>query len=302
MSKFTRQMTEAEFDRLFPTDEACKAYLVARRWPDGTVRCPRCGNDRVWTLKARPFHWQCNRCGQNESGRREYRFSVTVGTIFENSNIGLRQWFKVIYMMLTAKKGVAALEVHRVLGFGSYETAHYLCMRVRAALADPGFRKLMGIVEVDETYVGGKNKNRHWDKKQPGTGSAGKAIVMGAVERKGNVVARVIANTDVATMQAFVREAVSEKVDLVATDEHSGYVGLEPDFAHESVRHSQHEYVRGLVHTQTIDGFWSLLKRGIIGTYHNVSRKYLPLYVAEFSWRYNNRNNPDIFGGAVARC
>jgi transposase-like protein len=295
--RFTKQMTVGQFDELFPTDDACKAYLVARRWPDG-VRCPRCGNEKVAPVANRPFHWQCTQCAKVGG----YRFSILVGTIFENTNVGMRQWFRVIYLMLTSKKGIAALQVHRMMGFGSYSTAHYMCHRIRAALIDPEFRKLMGIVEVDETYIGGKNKNRHWDKKTPGTGSSGKEIVIGAVERQGNIVARVLREANMRTMGHFVRMAVSEKVSLVATDEHSGYVGLAPKFPHESVSHGRSEYVRGLVHTQTIDSFWSLLKRGIMGSFHHVSAKYLPLYVAEFEWRYNNRKNPDIFGAAVAVC
>ncbi len=127
--------------------------------------------------------------------------------------------------------------------------------------------------------------------------------MIGAVTRKGTLVARALASIDQRTAEAFIREAVSEKVDLVATDESGLYVRLaKRGFKHEAVRHSAGEYVRGVVHTQTIDGFWSLLKRGILGTFHNVSAKYLPLYVAEFEFRYNNRNNPDIFGAAVARC
>jgi transposase-like protein len=176
--RLTQQMTVSEFDRLFPTDEACKAYLVARRWPN-SVRCPRCGNEKVPPVSTRPFHWQCTKCAKAGG----YRFSVLVDTIFENTNVPMRQWFKVIYLMLVSQKGVAALQVQRVMGFGSYATAHYMCHRMRAALIDPKFRKLMGIVEVDETYVGSTNKNRHCDKKQPGTGGAGKEIVIGSVER-----------------------------------------------------------------------------------------------------------------------
>jgi transposase-like protein len=295
---FTQQMTLPEWEALFPDDDACKAYLAKRRWPGGVVRCPRCGNENVWTLKARPFHWVCPACDP-----RGYRFSVLVETIFEDTKVGLRKWFQVIYLMLTSKKGISSLQIKRIMGFGSYETALYMTHRVRAALADPEFRKLMGIVEVDETYVGGKNKNRHADKRTKGTGSFGKATVAGAIERRGNVVARVIAHANTETMDAFVREAVSEKVDLVATDEFGGYHRLRKlGFPHHFVTHGRGEYVRGLVHTQTIDGFWSLLKRSIMGTFHNVSRKYLPLYVAEFEWRYNNRNNECIFEDAIARC
>lgn len=295
-AKFTRQMTIGEFEALFPTDDACKQYLTDRRWPEG-VTCPRCGSDKVYALTTRAFHWECPACRQGGA----YRFSVLVGTCFEDTKVGLRDWFRVIHMMLTAKKGVAALEIQRVMGFGSYKTAHYMCHRIRLGFIDPEFRKLMGIVEVDETYIGGRSKNKHKGQRQGRRGTDGKLIVAGAVARGGTLIARVIHGTDAKTMQGFVREAVSTKVDLLATDEHPSYQGLS-DFPHDIVRHSAGQYVTGAVHTQTIDSFWSLIKRGIMGTYHKVSAKYLPLYVAEFEWRYNNRKNADIFGSAIARC
>jgi hypothetical protein len=282
---------------MFPDEDHCADYLIARRWPNG-VHCPRCGNDKVFQVKTMPRKWQCYACAPGQG----YRFSHIAGTIFENTNKPLRQWFKVVHLLLTSKKGMSALQIQRYMGFGSYETAHSMCHKIRAALIEPE-AKLGGIVEVDETYVGGKNKNRHADKKIPDArGTTGKSIIIGAVKRKGNVVARVIGNTDTATLDSFVHETLSNRVSLVATDEHSGYRHLGRTFPHEIIRKSEGDYVVGAVHTNTIEGFWSLVKRGIMGSFHKVSRKYLPLYVAEFQFRYNNRHNPDIFGAAIAGC
>ena len=290
--QFTRQMTIPEWEALFPDDNSCKAYLERRRWPTGEISCPRCGCvDRVFALKTMPFKWECMNCGKSTS----YRFSVLVNTIFENTNIGLRQWFKVIHLMLTSNKGISSLQIQRIMRFGSYKTALYMTHRIRAALADPEFRKLIGIVEVDETFVGGKNKNRHRDKRTDGPGGASKSAVMGAVERGGIVVARMVRSADILTATRFIAERVSTKVDPVVTDELGVYNRVGEGRIHESVNHSRDEHVRGNFHTCTIDGVWSLLKRGIIGTSYNVSAKYPPVYVAEFEWRYNNRTNPDIF-------
>jgi transposase-like protein len=192
------QMTIAQFEQLFPHEDACKAYLVANRWPDGVVHCPRCGNDKVYALPSKDWHWQCNQCSNTG-----YRFSVLVGTIFQNTNKPLREWFRVIHMMLTSKKSISSLQIFRVMGFGSYNTAWLMCQKIRTALGNVEFKKLIGYVEVDETYVGGKAKNKH---KGPGgrgdmggTGGHGKAVVIGAVQRKGNVVARVIDKVDIQT-------------------------------------------------------------------------------------------------------
>jgi len=295
-NKRIHQMTVKEFEALFPTEEACDAYLVRHRWPTG-VRCPRCGSDRVYELTNMPFKWECPKCGEGNA----YRFSHLVGTIFENTNVNLREWFRVIHMMLTSKKGVSALQVQRVMGFGSYKTAWYMRHRIRAALQENDFQKLMGIVEVDETYIGAKAKNRHKDKRDKGDhGSVGKSIVVGAVRRKGNVVARVIAQANRDTLRRFVADTISHRVSLVATDDNPAYrLGSYP---HGVVNHSARQYVHGNVHTNTIEGVWSILKRGVVGTFHKVSAKYLPLYVAEFQFRYNNRKNDDIFGAAIAGC
>ena len=304
-------MTFNEFMRTFPNETACRQYLVDRRWPKG-VACPRCGNDKVYGSKARPFTWQCMKCGAGP--RKPYRFSVLVATVFENTNVPLLTWFRVLYMMLQSKKGVSALQIRRTF-FGersSMRTAWYVCHRLRAGMRDDGFKKLMGIVEVDETFIGGKDQNRHWNKKSRSSGgiASGKVGVIGAISRKGNVVAKVIENTDTKTLSGFVNDVVSDKVDLVATDEAKGYEPIEeagwalgrPALPHATVKHSEHEYVRGEVHTNDLESFWSLLKRGVIGSYHHVSKKYLPLYLNEFAFRHNHRKDSDIFGAAVATC
>lgn len=294
------QMTVAQWEKAFPNEEACDAYLVARRWPNG-VHCPRCGSERPYPLKTMPYKWECPDC--SESG---YRFSNIAGTIFENTKVNLREWFRVIHLMMTSKKGISSRQVTRYMGFGSVKTAWYMCHRIRAALVEKNPDKLGGVVEIDETFIGGKVGNRHKDKRGKGGGTggpgSGKAIVVGAVSRKGNVVARVIGNVDTRTLEQFVRESVSNKVSLLCSDQWTGYRRLKHEYPHAVIDHSRDQYVVGAVHTQTIEGFWSILKRGVVGTFHKVSAKYLPLYVAEFAFRYNNRHNEDIFGAAVGGC
>ena len=294
------QLTSAQFEKLFPDERACCAYLVARRWPEG-VSCPRCGSGHVYELKTMAFKWECMDCGDGIS----YRFSHIAGTIFENTNKPLRDWYRVIHLMLVSKKGMSALQLYRYMGFGSYKTAWLMCHKVRTALMQD-IDKLGGIVEVDETFVGGLAKNRHWDKRGGGGGTggigSGKTPIVGAVSRKGNVVARVVANVQAATLNAFVRETVSHKVSLLCTDQWTGYKGLDKDYPHATVDHARGQYVIGAIHTQTIEGFWSIFKRGVVGTFHKMSRKYMPLYVAEFQFRYNNRENADIFGTAIRGC
>ena len=298
-------MTLAQFMATFPTEESCRQYLVERRWPDG-VKCPRCGTgEHAYKLRTQAFKWECAnpKCRKGHA----YRFSVTTATVFENTKIGLVTWFKVLYVMLTSKKGVSSRQVRRQF-FGeqsSTRTAWYVGHRLRAAMHDAEFRQLMGIVEVDETFVGGKDKNPHASKKTHvrGGGKSGKVDVIGAISRKANVVCQIIESTDTATLDSFVRQTVGDDLSLVATDEHSGYRPVKPSgIPHEAVSHGQGEYARGEVRTNSIESFWSLLKRGITGQFHHVSKKYLALYLAELQFRHNHRKNPDIFGEAIAGC
>lgn len=296
--KPVHQMTVAQFEARFVDEEACAKYLVARRWPNGVI-CPRCGNPKVFPVGSMPFKWQCYQCETVKGGG--YRFSHIAGTIFENTNKPLRDWFRVVHMMLTSKKGVSALQVQRTMGFGSYETAHSMCHKIRAALVEPE-TKLGGIVEVDETFIGGKDFNRHLrNKSGVHGGTSKKEPIIGAVSRKGNVIARALQHVDKASAEWFVREMVSDKVSLLATDESRVYDGL-TDYPRQTINHRRRQYVVGAVHTNTIEGFWSIFKRGVVGSFHKVSKKYLPLYVAEFQFRYNNRFNADIFGTAIEGC
>ena len=188
---------------MFPIgdDEACLSYLVARRWPEG-VKCPRCGNTDLYDASSyKPFHWQCRTCA-----RRGYRFSVLAGTIFENTKKPLRDWFRVAHFMLSSKKGMSALQIQRMMGFGSYET-RTVHVPQNPRRPDSADIKLGGIIEMDETYIGGKDKNRHWNKKSRKSGPASdKTPIVGAIERQGNVVARVLKGVNGTSVAKFVNE------------------------------------------------------------------------------------------------
>jgi transposase-like protein/IS1 family transposase len=271
-----------EMVRAFPDEQSCIDHLRALRWQDGAF-CPYCGSERVYDFSDGRTH-KCADCRQ--------RFSIKVGTIFEDSKVPLQKWFMAIYLATSHKKGIASTQLARDIGV-TQKTAWFMVHRLRSAMETQSFNApLEGEVEVDETFVGGKAHNKHANKRdgKPGGTASGKAIVVGAVQRKGKVVARKIEDVSARTLTEFVRKNVADTVELVSTDQWTGYRHLRHEFPHEIIKHAAKEYVRGKVHTQTIEGFWSLLKRGIVGIYHHVSAKHLDRYVAEFTYRYNTRS------------
>ena len=266
----------------YDTDAECRAVLEQLRWPDG-VACPRCEGKKIYRAEQQKARQQfdCASCG--------YQFSVTAGTIFHDSKLGLPKWFVATYLMCESKKGISANQMGRTLGV-AYKTAWYLCHRIRAAMKDLDAEPLRGIVEVDETLVGGKV--RGWGKGYRGN----KSIVIGAVERGGSVRLKVIKRQNKRHMQRFVREAVHDDAEAIYTDEAKAYRGVgDDDTRHETVHHKSEEWVRGDVHTNQIEGVWWLLKRSIVGSFHQLSVKHLPAYLDEIAFRYNNRTNEYLF-------
>lgn len=273
----------------FQTDDKCRDYLEALRWPDGKVECPHCGCENVSELTARP-QWDCAAC--------RYQFSVTSGTIMHDSHLPLRKWLIAIYLMMESKKAISANQMKRTLGIGSYRTAWYLCHRIRSAMGNEPFEgpTLVGIIEVDETLMGGKRKNvgRGYRKN--------KTLVAGALQRGGKVRLERIPDVTKETLHSFVSRNVKDEAEAIYTDEWKGYLGLEDDDTrHETVNHSEEEWVVGDVHTNGIEGVWSLFKRSIVGAFHQISKKHLDRYIEEMEWRFNNRNNPYMFRDTLIR-
>jgi transposase-like protein len=263
----------------FQSDEKCRAYLVALRWPQG-VRCLKCASSRISYISTRR-QFECDAC--------EYQFSVTAGTIFHDSHLPLSKWLAAVYLMSESRKGISANQLKRTLAV-SYKTAWYLCHRIRAAVKDADERMLTGTVEVDETYIGGKARGM-------GRGYRGnKAMVLAAIQRSGAVRLAVDRHADRPTLHGFIRKNVSDTATRIMTDEWAPYEGIaDGNTTHETVNHRAEEWVRGDVHTNTVEGVFSLFKRSIIGAYHQVSHKHLGAYLDEFEFRFNNRDNKYLF-------
>jgi len=268
----------------FSNPENCRNYVIPRRWADGKVLCPTCGSDRV---KFQPQHnrWQCS----NRHPRRQ--FTLKHGTIMEDSPLGLDKWLPAMWLVASNRNGISSWELHRALGV-TQKTAWFLLHRVRLAMQDDlAGGSLGGEVEVDETYIGGKARNMHKDRKarvqrEGGRNAGGKSIVMGMLERGGTVRATVIPDRTKATMQPIVGANV-EPGTTIYSDEH-GYQWCMEDYQHAMVNHME-AYVDGNVHTNGMENFWSLLKRGINGTYVSVEPFHLFRYIDEQAFRLNNR-------------
>jgi transposase-like protein len=272
----------------YGTEDKCRDFLVELRWPHG-VECPRCYTRNAAKIKNRP-QFRCRSC--------DYRFSVTVNTVFADSHLPLWKWFLATYLMAESKKGMSAKQLQRTLGV-TYKTAWYLAHRIRSAMEEDSPVPLSGVVEIDETWLGGKVTDR-------GQGPfANKQLILGAVERGGDVRLRVQSEPgrrSQKTYQGFVKDHVADEAPAIFTDAAQAWGNLsDENTVHEKVSHRTEEWVRAQVHTNTVEGVWSLLKRSVVGTYHQLSAKHLPAYLDEIAFKFNNRDNPHLFRDTLLR-
>lgn len=277
----------------YGSEDRCREILEELRWPEGP-RCPRCDSNKLSRIQARG-QFDCDSC--------RYQFSVTAGTIFHDSHLPLRKWFVAIYLMTESRKGMSANQIKRMLGLGSYRTAWHLCHRIRSAMVEANPEPLTGVVETDETYVGGKPRYPAKTKQEAAKRRVeSKIIVMGAIQRDGKVRLQVVPRNRKGNIMAFLKEHVADDATAIYSDEFRSYdtVG-DDDTIHASVNHRNREWVRGDVHTNTMENVWSLLDRSIVGSYHHLSRKHFSSYVQELEWRFNNRENKYLFRDTLTR-
>jgi transposase-like protein/Zn ribbon nucleic-acid-binding protein len=276
----------------FGTDDRCRAALEGLRWPAGP-ECPRCQSTKLSRMYKRD-QFDCDSCG--------YQFSVTAGTIFHDTHLPLRKWFLAVYVMTESRKGVSANQLKRMLGV-SYKTAWYLCHRIRAAMVEATPTLLSGTVEADETYLGGKPRHPAKNRQEAAKRwLQDRVVVLGAVERGGKVRLAVAPHNRKGDVMRFLHGTVDDHAAAIYTDEFRSYNEIgDEDTVHAAVNHRAKEWVRGDVHTNTIESVWSLLDRAIIGSYHKLSDKHLSAYLTEFEWRFNNRENPYLFRDTLMR-
>lgn len=282
--------TLVEAVRYFADPQTCISFLAAIRWPDG-VTCPTCGNKKVGYL-ANQQRWQCSK----KHPKRQ--FSVKVGTIFEDSPIGLEKWLPAVWLIINCKNGISSYELGRDLEV-TQQTAWFMNHRIRLAMQQGTFDKMVGPVEADETFIGGLARNMHADKRREkikdGASGKGKELVIGLLDRETRKVrVKHVSNRWVRTIHSNVRDNVKTGAELM-TDELASYTGLNREYVHQFVNHTE-SYVRGQVHTNGLENFWSLLKRGLKGTYVSVEPFHLFRYLDEQAFRYNERK--DEYGDA----
>jgi len=274
-------LSSYEFHELMPDEAAAVAWFEAQRWPQG-VRCAHCGSDNVLVVKnAKPQPYRCRKCRKH--------FSCKTGTLMHSSNLPVKKWLYAMYLMKVSKKGLSSLQLGRELGIAQ-EAAWRLGHKIREAWNQDALFPMTGPVEADATYIGGKEKNKHESKRNHlGRGGIGKQPVVGLRDRTGHVRAFLIEKESQAELHPAIRANVEAGAQLF-TDEHGGYRGMR-EYRHETVAHSAGQYVNGQIHTNGIESFWALLKRGYVGTYHQMSVKHLSRYVDEFCYRHNHRED-----------
>lgn len=276
--------TVADFNREFPDDDSCLEYVKEQRWPDGITQCEKCGIERKHHRVTGRTAYACQVCGNH--------IYPLAGTVFEKSTTSLKLWFYAMYLMGSTRCGISAKQIQRETGV-TYKTAWRMFRQIRSLLSEDGLQLEGSTVEMDEMYHGGK-RQRMGQRGRPSFGSH-KVAVVGMVERNtekriGRVVARVAPNATKKTLHGLAKEYILPS-STVFTDDYVSYDGLQAEgYVHKRIRHSARVYVSGDIHTQAIEGFWSLVKRGIGGVYHNVSAKYLQTYLDEYSFRYNRRD------------
>ena len=274
-------------DKHFHDERAAYRFVESRIWPEGPI-CPHCGGvERISKMQGKSTRVGAYKCYQCRKP-----FTVKIGTVFEDSKVPMRLWLQAIFLIASSKKGISSNQLHRTLGV-TLKSAWFMSHRVREAMREGKLGPLGGegkTVEADETFIGGKEKNKHRNKRNAGNiGGQGKEIVFSLVERGGAVRSEHVREVSGETLAPILREQLKQETTLM-TDEAGQYRNVGKEFArHQAVNHGIGEYVRGNAHTNTIEGYFSILKRGIVGTYHHVSAKHLKRYLAEFDFRYNNR-------------